>query len=70
MTERPSARQEHVQSAFAKRLAADPVLAERCEKVAEACRSAAEVALCAVHASEILTEEDFSKIINAQAGGQ
>lgn len=54
-------------SYFAKRLAADPELAARCEEVVAAVRSAAEPELQAGIRSEQLGPDDYGIIINARA---
>ena len=51
-------------------LDADPELRERCDRVRDEVRKAAEEELRAVEDSQILTAEDFSIVINARADGQ
>ena len=62
-------RSSEARSSFAKLLATDPVLAERCEKVAKAIRDAAREDIQAGERAERLTKEDFAIYINARADG-
>ena len=56
-------------SYFARKLASDPALADRCEQVATAIRDAATEEIEAVERSERLSKEDFAVYINARADG-
>lgn len=56
-------------SAFAKLLASDPALAERCNEVVSALREAARDDVAAGERAQRLTKDDFTIVINARADG-
>ena len=60
-------RTDQPRSAFARRLAADPELAERCERIAAQIRKAAEPDIQAGRRSEQLGPNDYGIVINARA---